>query len=110
MIAQFNANILSPMRFDGAKPITFRELIAGVVPYPRIHFPLPSHSKFVTQDHSAIDNDNMNDMVASLFENSTQLTCIKNIKRDSYTMTAHMTYRGFDPSELKNTIGAVNRL
>ena len=92
IIAMAFSSITAPMRFEGALNTDLNEIQTNLVPYPRIHFILPTYAPYITTETMYHNIFSVKQITDEVFEgNSTMASC--NPHQGRY-MSCCMLYRG----------------
>jgi tubulin alpha len=92
LIAQVISSLTASLRFKGALNVDLNEFQVNLVPYPRIHFLLPSYAPIVTADRAANEKMSVAELTSSVFEPYTMMA--KCNPRHGKYMAVCLCYRG----------------
>ncbi|XP_041911279.1 tubulin alpha chain-like 3 [Arvicola amphibius] len=92
LIAQVLSSITASLRFEGPLNVDLIEFQTNLVPYPRIHFPIPSFAPIVSADKAYHEQLSVPDITAACFEFSNQF--VKCDPRLGKYMACCLLYRG----------------
>ncbi|KIJ50886.1 hypothetical protein M422DRAFT_65542 [Sphaerobolus stellatus SS14] len=92
LIAQSICGISTSLRFPGQLNGNLRKLSINLVPFPRLHFLVPSYSPFYAETSKTFQNDSVTELTASLFERKHALVAID--PRYGKYLTAAVIFRG----------------
>jgi len=92
MIAQVISSLTASLRFKGALNVDLNEFQVNLVPYPRIHFLLPSYAPIVTTDRAANEKMSVAELTSAVFEPHTMMA--KCNPRHGKYMAVCLMYRG----------------
>ena len=70
LIAQVMSSYTSSLRFDGALNYDLKDIEANIVPYPRIHFMLPSYAPIVPVEKLYHEQPSVHQITKSVFDPS----------------------------------------
>ena len=110
LIAQLISSITSSLRFYGSLNMDLSSMKINLVPYPRIHFLLPSYSPFIPFEKNYHPYLSVNQITNKVFDPSSMLAKCDLMNSQYYACC--MIYRGdvvpkdlnFSISNIKNTI------
>jgi len=92
LIAQFASSVTGSLRFGGALNMDLMELQTNLVPYPRLHFLVPSLAPLIQPDKASFYHMSVGDITAAVFDRSSSfLRC--DPRHGSY-MACCLMYRG----------------
>ena len=92
LVAQFASSVTSSLRFSGALNMDLMELQTNLVPYPRLHFLVPSFAPLIQPDKAYFYDMSTNDITTAVFDHSSSfLRC--DPRRGSY-IACCLIYRG----------------
>lgn len=92
LIAQVLSSITASLRFEGPLNVDLIEFQTNLVPYPRIHFLVPSLAPIISADKAYHEQLSVPDITAACFEFSNQL--VKCDPRLGKYMACCLLYRG----------------
>lgn len=92
LIAQVLSSLTASLRFEGPLNVDLIEFQTNLVPYPRIHFPIPSLAPIISADKAYYEHLSVHDITAACFEFSNQL--VKCDPRLGKYMACCLLYRG----------------
>ncbi|KAM7322566.1 hypothetical protein ACRRTK_018071 [Alexandromys fortis] len=92
LIAQVLSSITASLRFEGPLNVDLIEFQTNLVPYPRIHFPIPSFAPIISADKAYHEQLSVPDITAACFEFSNQF--VKCDPRLGKYMACCLLYRG----------------
>ncbi|CAO2595095.1 Tubulin alpha-3 chain (Fragments) [Lemmus lemmus] len=73
LIAQVLSSVTASLRFEGPLNVDLIEFQTNLVPYPRVHFPIPSLAPIISADKAYYEQLSVADITAACFEFSNQL-------------------------------------
>ena len=92
LVAQMASSVTGSLRFDGALNVDLQELQTNLVPYPRLHFLVPSYAPVVSAERAHFESSSVSEITLSCFEpTSAMVTC--DPRRGRY-MACCLMYRG----------------
>jgi len=92
LIAQVISSLTASLRFKGALNVDLNEFQVNLVPYPRIHFLLPSYAPIVTPERATNEKMSVAELTSAVFEPSTMMA--KCNPRHGKYMAVCLCYRG----------------
>jgi tubulin alpha len=92
LIAQVVSSMTGSLRFAGALNTDINEFQTNLVPYPRIHFLLPSYAPVLSLEDAHMEKNSVAEMTNAVFEPSNMLT--KCDPRSGKYMACCLMYRG----------------
>ncbi|CAO2595098.1 Tubulin alpha chain-like 3, partial [Lemmus lemmus] len=92
LIAQVLSSVTASLRFEGPLNVDLIEFQTNLVPYPRVHFPIPSLAPIISADKAYYEQLSVADITAACFEFSNQL--VKCDPRLGKYMACCLLYRG----------------
>nr|CCA15933.1 conserved hypothetical protein [Albugo laibachii Nc14] len=111
VVARMLSNLTSSMRFEGPLNVDLSEITTNLVPYPKLHFLLPSISPCYRPIdlHDAHHPKNMEKLFRQLFESDSQLLCCS--PRSSVYLACGILARGRNVtiSDLNDSIQHIQR-
>ncbi|EJD06410.1 tubulin nucleotide-binding domain-like protein [Fomitiporia mediterranea MF3/22] len=106
LVAQVMCGVSTSLRFPGQLNGDFRKMGMNLVPFPRLHFLMPSYAPFYDPKARSYQSENVNDLTHSLFDRKNLLVaCDPRLGR---YMTAAVVFRGdVHSQEAKASIGQI---
>lgn len=91
-IAQVVSSMTSSLRYDGSLNTDINEFQTNLVPFPRIHFVVPSYAPTVSTAQAFMEKNSVAEMTSAVFDPSTMLTKVD--PRVGKYMACCLMYRG----------------
>ena len=79
------------MRFGGTKGKSLYEIAADVVPFPRLHFVIPSKSPYIELNSTEMAS-NVDEMVNSVYDTSSHLLSAD--MKEGFALCSTLTFQG----------------
>lgn len=92
LVGQVMCGVSTSLRFPGQLNGDFRKMGMNLVPFPRLHFLMPSYAPFYDPKAKVFQSDNVNDLTKSLFDRKNLLVACD--PRFGRYMTATVIFRG----------------
>lgn len=92
LIAQVVSSVTASIRFSGSLNVDLAEFQTGLVPYPRIHYPMVSYAPVVSAARASHEANTVQEMTISCFEPQSQM--LKCDPRNGKYMSTCLLYRG----------------
>jgi len=106
LIGQVVSSITASLRFEGSLNVDLNEFQTNLVPYPRIHFPVPAFSPVVSVEKSHHEKHTITQLTNDCFESKSQMVKY-NPKAGKY-MACCLLYRGnVVPKDVNSAISQV---
>jgi len=108
LIAQVISSLTCSLRFEGSLNMDLNEFQTNLVPYPRIHFLLPSYAPIISTDKAFHEQHSVAEITNSVFES--QNTLCKCEPRLGKYMATCLMYRGdVLPKDVSSALGAIKQ-
>jgi len=108
LIAQVISSLTCSLRFEGSLNMDLNEFQTNLVPYPRIHFLLPSYAPIISTDKAFHEQHSVAEITNSVFESQNTL-CKCEPKLGKYMATCLM-YRGdVLPKDVSSALSAIKQ-
>lgn len=108
LISQVISSLTLSLRFEGSLNIDMNEFPTNLVPYPRIHFLLPSYAPIISSVKSVHEQHSVSELTNALFE--PQNTLCKCDPRLGKYMACTLMYRGdVLPKEVTNALSSIKQ-
>jgi tubulin alpha len=91
-IAQVVSSMTSSLRYDGSLNTDINEFQTNLVPFPRVHFIVPSYAPTVSREQAFMEKNSVAEMTNAVFDQSSMLT--KCDPRVGKYMACCLMYRG----------------
>ncbi|PAV16671.1 beta-tubulin 2 [Pyrrhoderma noxium] len=106
LVAQVMCGVSTSLRFPGQLNGDFRKMGMNLVPFPRLHFLMPSYAPFFDPKAKIFQNENVSELTQSLFDRKNLLVACD--PRFGRYMTATVIYRGAIKSqEAESNVGQI---
>ncbi|KAL1949689.1 hypothetical protein VTO73DRAFT_8570 [Trametes versicolor] len=97
IVAQVMCGVSTSLRFPGQLNGDMRKLAMNLIPFPRLHFLMPSYAPFFDPNQKAYSRTNVKELTTSLFERANLLVACD--PRFGRYLTAFTIFRGNVASE-----------
>jgi len=106
LIAQVASSLTASMRFGGALNVDLSDMMTNLVPYPRLHFAVPSFAPAVSADKAFHEQLTVLEITSTLFE--CESTFLKCNSRQGQFMACCLMYRGdVTPRDVSGAVAAL---
>lgn len=106
VISQVMSSITASLRFDGALNVDLNEFQTNLVPYPRIHFPVPSYSPILSAHKAYHEGLSVAEITSDCFDPGNHM--VKCDPADGKYMACCLLYRGdVVPKDVNCAIAAI---
>jgi len=92
LVAQVLCGVSTSLRFPGQLNGDLRKLSTNLIPFPRLHFLIPSYAPFIAHGHRAYAADTVADLTTGMFDRKNMLVACD--PRFGRYLTAFCIYRG----------------
>jgi tubulin alpha len=108
LIAQVISSLTCSLRFEGSLNMDLNEFQTNLVPYPRIHFLLPSFAPIISADKAFHEQHSVAEITNAVFE--AQNTLCKTDPRNGKYMACCLMYRGdIVPKDVTTALSAIKQ-
>jgi len=108
LVSQVISSLTLSLRFEGTLNIDMNEFQTNLVPYPRIHFLLPSYAPIISSEKSGHEQFSVAELTNALFEASNTL-CKCDPRQGKY-MACSLMYRGdVLPKDMTNALALIKQ-
>eukprot|EP01122_Echinamoeba_exundans_P003309 TRINITY_DN13429_c2_g1_i1.p3 TRINITY_DN13429_c2_g1~~TRINITY_DN13429_c2_g1_i1.p3 ORF type:complete len:449 (+),score=137.63 TRINITY_DN13429_c2_g1_i1:80-1426(+) len=108
LIAQVISSLTCSLRFEGSLNMDMNEFQTNLVPYPRIHFLLPSYAPIISADKAFHEQHSVAEITNAAFEAQNTL-CKTDPRRGKY-MACCLMYRGdVLPKDVSNALATIKQ-
>jgi len=108
LIAQVISSLTCSLRFEGSLNMDLNEFQTNLVPYPRIHFLLPSYAPIISTDKAFHEQHSVAEITNAVFE--AQNTLCKCEPRLGKYMATCLMYRGdVLPKDVSSALAAIKQ-
>lgn len=108
LIAQVISSLTCSLRFEGSLNMDMNEFQTNLVPYPRIHFLLPSYSPIISAEKAFHEQHSVAEITNACFEQ--QNTLVKCDPRHGKYMACCLMYRGdVLPKDVSSALSAIKQ-
>ena len=108
LLAQVYSSITVSLRYESSLNANLNQIVTNLIPYPRIHFNMVSHSPLISSQRAAHEQLSVTELTRDVFEPSCQLIQV-NLKAGKY-MSCCLQYRGdITPREVNESLFNIKR-